>query len=115
MKIFTKRVYEQREPTDGLRILVDRLWPRGLSKSAANVDQWIPDIAPSDELRKWFGHDARRWPEFRRRYFAELDERRDTTTLIRQLANRGRATLLFAAKAERMNNAVALREYLLSE
>lgn len=108
-----KRVYESASSEDGMRILVDRLWPRGLRKEDAAVDRWLKEIAPSTELRQWFGHDPVRWPEFRRRYTAEL--RQHTTMLdeIRELAKQGTVTLVFGAHDEQHNNAVVLREVLL--
>lgn len=108
-----KRVYESTSSEDGMRILVDRLWPRGLRKEDAAVDRWLKEIAPSSELRQWFGHDPVRWPEFRRRYTAEL--RQHTTMLdeIRELAKQGTVTLVFGAHDEQHNNAVVLREVLL--
>jgi len=112
MRIKLKRIYDAPHKTDGTRILVDRIWPRGLSKSRAKVDLWIRDIAPSNELRRWFGHDPNKWGEFRRRYFKEL---RDNDAMVRTIhdeAARGPATLLFAAKDTQHNNAQALKEYL---
>jgi uncharacterized protein YeaO (DUF488 family) len=108
-----KRVYESTSSEDGMRILVDRFWPRGLRKKDAAVDRWLKEIAPSSELRQWFGHDPVRWPEFRRRYTAEL--RQHTTMLdeIRELAKQGTVTLVFGAHDEQHNNAVVLREVLL--
>ena len=108
-----KRVYESASSEDGMRILVDRLWPRGLRKEDAAVDRWLKEIAPSTELRQWFGHDPVRWPEFRRRYTAEL--RQHTTMLdeTRELAKQGTVTLVFGAHDEQHNNAVVLREVLL--
>lgn len=105
-----KRVYEPAQDGDGKRVLVDRLWPRGLSKEKAAVDRWEQALAPSDALRRWFAHDAKKWPEFRRRYFAELDDEPEGLDALR--AMRGRVTLLFAARDEEHNNAVALKEYL---
>ncbi|MEW5757347.1 MAG: DUF488 domain-containing protein [Pseudomonadota bacterium] len=112
MRISVKRVYETPGGADGTRVLVDRLWPRGLSKERAAIDHWFKDIAPSDELRKWFGHDPARWAEFRRRYYAELDEKQDALMPLRQLIGQGPVTLLFAARDDQHNNAVVLREYL---
>lgn len=112
MTIAVKRVYEPAAPEDGLRVLVDRLWPRGLSKEAAAVALWEKDAAPSDELRKWFHADPSQWAEFRRRYLAELREQRDR---LRELAERAAGetvTLLFASKDAEHNNAVVLAEYL---
>ncbi|HTQ31078.1 MAG TPA: DUF488 family protein [Opitutaceae bacterium] len=111
MKLAVKRVYEPAEAGDGRRLLVDRLWPRGLSKEKARVDAWLRDLAPSDALRRWFAHDPARWPEFKRRYFAELKER-DAAAIVREAAGSGRATLVFSARDGRRNNAVALKEFL---
>lgn len=108
-----KRAYEPRAAADGIRILVDRLWPRGLTKAAAAVDHWMRDLAPSTELRRWFGHDPSRWDEFRREYARELGARGDLLDEVRSLARRGRVTLLFGARDETHNDAVALREVLL--
>jgi uncharacterized protein YeaO (DUF488 family) len=107
-----KRVYEPPASVDGVRVLIDRLWPRGLTKEKAAVDHWMKDIAPSAELRKWFGHDPDRWTEFRRRYKEEL--RRHTALLdqIRDLASGGTVTLLFGARDEEHNDAVVLQEVL---
>jgi uncharacterized protein YeaO (DUF488 family) len=109
-----RRVYEPPPPADGYRVLVDRLWPRGLSKEAARIDAWLRDLAPSDELRRWFGHDPARWPAFCARYRAELraEPRR---SLLADLASRARAgpvTLLYAARDPARNNAVVLRDAL---
>ncbi len=108
-----KRVYEPAASEDGIRILVDRLWPRGLSKEKAAVDHWMKDIAPSAELRKWFGHDPDRWPEFRRRYMEELQQHTALLDEIRDLAGEQTVTLLFGAHDEQHNDAVVLREVLL--
>ncbi len=107
-----KRVYDPPASSDGIRLLVDRLWPRGLSKQQARIDGWIRDVAPSDGLRRWFGHDPSRWDEFRARYFAELDGKHDTWAPLLARARRRPITLLYAAKDEAHNNAVALKEYL---
>ena len=112
MSVQLKRVYEDPSPADGLRILVDRLWPRGLKKEDAALDRWDRDIAPSDALRKEFGHDHSRWAEFKARYFAELDANPEPVKRIADEARRGTVTLLFAARDTEKNNAVALREYL---
>ncbi len=109
-----KRVYEKPEKSDGLRILVDRLWPRGLSKEKSKVDLWLKDIAPSDELRKWFGHDPEKWDEFRRRYFKELKDKKDLVDLVIEKAH-GEVTLLYGTKEEKYNNAHALKEYIEKE
>lgn len=108
-----KRIYDDAIPEDGVRILVDRVWPRGVSKQQAKIDQWMKDIAPSRELRNWFKHDPDRWSEFKRRYFRELEEER--AELARQLIDLARArsvTLLYSAKDVEHNQAQALREYL---
>jgi uncharacterized protein YeaO (DUF488 family) len=111
--VHLKRVYEDASPEDGTRVLVDRLWPRGLSREAAKVDLWLKELAPSDKLRHWFNHDPERWPEFRKRYRAELAENsEDLETLRRLVAGKKPVTLLFAAKDTEHNNAVALKERL---
>ena len=110
--IHLKRVYEEPSKKDGVRILVERLWPRGLSKDRAAVDLWLKDVAPSPELRKWFNHDPEKWDEFQNRYFAELDEKLGAVQPILEAARRGKVTLLFAAHDTGHNNAVALKEYL---
>lgn len=112
MKLRIKRVYETPEKADGVRILVDRLWPRGLSRDKAAVDIWLKEIAPSTELRRWYGHQPGRWPEFRRRYFAELDRQPETVAELRGTLGKGSATLLYAARDTRHSHAQALLEYL---
>jgi uncharacterized protein YeaO (DUF488 family) len=114
MALKLKRVYEKPGASDGVRILVDRLWPRGVSKSNAKVDQWLKELAPSHELRKWFGHRPDRWKEFRTRYRRELasPERREMMAQLRQLASRKRVTLLFAAKDPEHCNATVLADLL---
>jgi len=112
MKIRTKRIYEEPGRSDGRRILIDRLWPRGLSKEAARVDFWAQLIAPSSELRRWYRHEHPKWQEFRRRYFAELDANPEGMAELRAQLGTGTVTLLFASKEEEFNNAAALREYL---
>jgi uncharacterized protein YeaO (DUF488 family) len=112
LDIQLKRAYEP-PAADGIRILVDRLWPRGLTKAAAAVDRWMRDLAPSTDLRRWFGHDPSRWDEFRREYARELRARGDLLEEVRSLARRGRVTLLFGARDETHNDAVVLREVLL--
>ena len=107
-QIRTKRVYDPPERRDGKRVLVDRLWPRGLKKEQAQIDLWLREAAPSNELRRWFGHDPMRWNEFRRRYAAELE--RNLQALAPLLDIRGTVTLLFAARDLEHNNAVALVE-----
>jgi uncharacterized protein YeaO (DUF488 family) len=112
VRVEIKRVYAAPAATDGVRVLVDRLWPRGVSKSRAALDKWLPDVAPSEVLRKWFGHDARRWREFRRRYRAELRANGAAVEQLRQLAAKKRVTLLYGAKDEHCNNAAVLAEFL---
>jgi uncharacterized protein YeaO (DUF488 family) len=107
-----KRVYDKPDRSDGERILVDRLWPRGLSKRTAAVETWMKELAPSDELRKWFGHDPARWREFRRRYLAELRGQRETLAAIARKAKRQSITLLFGARDTEHNNAVVLKELI---
>lgn len=108
-----KRAYEPAEPDDGTRILVDRLWPRGVSKAKAALDDWIKEVAPSTELRKWFGHDPTRWSEFQRRYRAELSGQSAALDRIRALAKAGVVTLVYGARDEQHNDAVVLRSVLL--
>ncbi len=110
-----KRAYLPPSPDDGIRVLVDRLWPRGLSKADAAIDHWLRDIAPSGELRRWFGHDVRRWDEFRRRYIAELSHHPDLWKGLQKLAQSGRVTLVFGARDELHNQAVVLRDLLSRE
>jgi uncharacterized protein YeaO (DUF488 family) len=107
-----KRVYDEPATEDGIRILVDRLWPRGIAKDMARIDEWLKEIAPSDELRKWFGHDPARWEEFRERYRRELEAKAEILDGLRKLAGEGTVTLLFAAKDEEHNNALVLKEIL---
>jgi len=107
-----KRVYEEAEKADGRRILVDRLWARGLSKEKAKVDVWIKEIAPSNDLRRWYGHDPDKWAEFKRRYAAELDAKPDIVGEIIEEVPAGVVTFLYSSKEEQLNNAVALREYI---
>ena len=107
------RAYEHAAPEDGTRILVDRLWPRGIKKQGARIDQWAKNIAPGTELRKWFGHEPTRWPEFRERYRAELRHHDEQLDQLRALARRGRITLVYAAHDEQHNHAVILRDILL--
>ena len=108
-----KRAYEPRAPSDGTRILIDRLWPRGVSKAAAALDQWARELAPSTGLRKWFGHDPARWQEFRRRYAAELREHGAALRALRDQARQGPVTLVYSAHDEAHNDAVVLRGILL--
>jgi uncharacterized protein YeaO (DUF488 family) len=108
-----KRVYETPSKTDGTRILVDRVWPRGLTKEKAHVDLWLKEVAPSNELRKWFAHDPAKWPEFKARYKAELKHNATQLALLKQAVVRGPATLLYGAKDTEHNEAIVL-QYLLS-
>jgi len=108
-----KRAYQPAAADDGARILVDRLWPRGLKKSDAAIDRWLKDIAPSTALRQWFAHDPARWPEFRRRYRSEIRRHPAQLAELRALARQGPVTLIFAARDERRNDAVVLRSVLL--
>lgn len=110
MKI--KRAYEPPAASDGKRILVDALWPRGISKEKLKLDDWLKDIAPSTKLRKWYGHDPDKWPEFRKRYAAELKDRSDAVETLRKLASHGTVTLVFSSREEKLNNAVALKELI---
>jgi uncharacterized protein YeaO (DUF488 family) len=108
-----KRAYDLPSAEDGTRILIDRLWPRGVKKSSAGIDRWVKDIAPSTALRKWFGHDPARWQEFRRRYAAEINDHADQLAELRAAAREGPITLVFAARDELHNDAVVLRDALL--
>jgi uncharacterized protein YeaO (DUF488 family) len=108
-----KRAYAPRSASDGTRILIDRLWPRGIAKANAGIDVWAKDIAPSTALRKWFGHDPARWQEFRRRYSEEIHRHNDRLDELRTLAAQGCITLVFAAHDETHNDAVVLRDILL--
>jgi len=110
--IRVKRAYEPASSDDGLRVLVDRLWPRGLSKEKAAIDVWLKEIAPSTDLRRWFGHDPARWAEFCDRYFAELAAMEEPVRFLRQKAAEGTVTLLYGARDAAHNNAVALKRYL---
>jgi uncharacterized protein YeaO (DUF488 family) len=112
MKLNLKRVYEDPSEEDGTRILVDRLWPRGLTKEKARVDLWFKELAPSTELRKWFAHDPAKWPEFKARYKAELKQSSPQITLLKQAIARGTATLLYGARDTEHNEAVVLQELL---
>lgn len=112
MSIVVKRVYVPAADTDGYRVLLDRLWPRGLKKADVAFNLWAKALAPSNELRKWFGHDPALWDEFRRRYAAELDEMADHWQPLAEQSRRQRVTLLFGARDEEHNNAVALKAYV---
>jgi uncharacterized protein YeaO (DUF488 family) len=110
--IHLKRVYEEPSTTDGLRVLVERLWPRGLTKERAAVDLWLKDVAPSPELRKWFGHDPARWEQFQERYRGELREKKDAVRLLKQKVKAGPVTLVYAARDEEHNGALVLERIL---
>lgn len=112
MRIKLKRAYEAPVKSDGKRILVERLWPRGLTREAAKLDDWFKEIAPSPELRKWYGHDPEKWPEFQKRYRAELTANKDAVARLRTLCEKGTVTFVYAAKDEERNSAVVLRSYL---
>ena len=112
LSLNTKRVYEKFSEDDGFRVLIDRLWPRGLNKKRAKIDYWAKEIAPSTELRKWFSHDPEKWSEFKKQYFKELGEHPQEISFIVKKADQGTVTLVFGSKEERFNNAVALMEYL---
>jgi uncharacterized protein YeaO (DUF488 family) len=107
-----KRAYDPASKTDGTRVLVERLWPRGLSKAKLRVDSWLKDVGPSTELRKWFSHDPEKWSRFRARYFRELDSQPSAWRPILSAARRGRVTLVYSSRDEQHNNAVALQDYL---
>jgi uncharacterized protein YeaO (DUF488 family) len=112
MTIQLKRAYEKPERADGTRILVDRLWPRGLTKEKAAIDLWLKELAPSTELRKWFGHDPRKWRGFRSRYRTELKQRRNQLELIKDKAKEGTVTLIYGARDQEHNEAVVLEQLL---
>ena len=107
-----KRVYDPAARTDGRRFLVERLWPRGVSKEQAAIELWLRDVAPSTELRKWYGHDPQRWPEFRRRYRKELDKKVELTALLRHVAAARTVTFVYAASDKQRNSAIVLKEFL---
>jgi uncharacterized protein YeaO (DUF488 family) len=112
MPVRVKRAYDPIGPIDGQRVLVDRLWPRGLKKESLGLHQWLKDAGPSDALRRWFGHKTPRWPEFRRRYFIELDAKPDVTQQLMKLMLTGPVTLVYSARDRDHNQAVALKDYL---
>lgn len=111
-RIRLKRAYEQPAPEDGLRVLVERLWPRGLSKQRAAVDLWIKEVAPSPELRRWFNHDPDRWDEFQKRYRAELQQNKEAVEALRQRCRAEIVTFVYAARDEQHNSALVLKGYL---
>jgi len=111
-----RRIYDQAEPGEGYRVLVDRLWPRGISKEKAGWDEWMRDVAPGNELRKWYGHDPSRWETFKERYRQELGNRHDLLLRLRDLERaHGTLTLLYSSTEQNINNAVALREFLMKQ
>lgn len=110
--IRVKRAYDDPSPDDGKRILVERLWPRGLTKQRAAIDLWLKDIAPSPALRKWYSHDPDKWPEFQQRYGKELRDNPDTLALLRRELRAGPATLIYAARDEERNSATVLKAFL---
>jgi uncharacterized protein YeaO (DUF488 family) len=108
-----KRIYESIKKDDGFRILIDGLWPRGISKKEAKIDLWLKEIGVSTELRKWFSHDPNKWNEFKRKFFEELDAKKDSVDILKKIVKeKNNVTLLYSSKEERYNNAVALCEYL---
>lgn len=111
MSISVKRVYESPASSDGKRVLVDRIWPRGMTKEKAKIDLWLKEVAPSTDLRKWFGHDPERWSEFRKRYRAEL-KNNPALAELRKMAHQGKLTLVYAARDEERNNALVLRDII---
>jgi uncharacterized protein YeaO (DUF488 family) len=115
LDIRTKRVYQPPDPHDGFRVLVDRIWPRGMAKEQIRADLWLPDVGPSTALRKWFAHDPSKWQEFKKRYFAELDKNPKSVHILLEAAAEGTLTLLFSARDAEHNQAIALKEYLLSK
>ncbi len=112
MKIRIKRVYEKADKADGIRILVDRLWPRGLTKERADIDLWLKEVAPTTELRKWFGHDPAKWKEFQKRYHQELRSNKEQIAVLKEQATKGIVTLVYGAKDEEHNEALVLKEWL---
>ena len=107
-----KRVYDKTAPEDGVRLLVERLWPRGIKKTDLRLDDWLKDVAPSAALRRWFSHYPKKWTEFQKRYFAELDSHPEACAPIHSAARHGRVTLVYSSHDTEHNNAVALKEYL---
>ena len=112
LAIRTKRVYDSPQETDGLRVLVDRLWARGVSKEKARIDLWLKNLAPSTELRRWYGHDPRKWGEFKARYAAELDQNRAEIEELVARVQAGQVTFVYSSAEQQRNNAVALKEYI---
>lgn len=112
--IKTRRIYDKPDADDGFRILVDRIWPRGVKKNDVKIDLWQKDIAPSNAIRKWFNHDQRKWDEFKSRYYEELKDKQEIVKLFLEKAEQVTITLLYSSKEEKYNNAIALKEYLQS-
>jgi uncharacterized protein YeaO (DUF488 family) len=115
MVIQLKRAYEQGSLEDGKRILVERLWPRGLKKEKAKIDVWLKDVAPSTELRKWYSHDPAKWLKFKQRYWKELESKKTILSSLNQETKQEKVTFIFSSKEEKLNNAVALKEYIETE
>lgn len=112
MPIFLKRAYEKSATEDGKRILVERLWPRGLKKTEAKIDEWLKDVAPSTELRQWYSHDPSKWIEFKKRYWKELETKKDVVLRLAKESKENKVTFVFGSKEEKLNNANALKEYV---
>jgi uncharacterized protein YeaO (DUF488 family) len=112
MLIQLKRAYEKADPSDGKRILVERLWPRGVKKEDAKIDEWLKDAAPSTELRKWYSHDPEKWMEFKKRYWKELELKMDMLSALCMENKDRKVTFIFGSKEEKLNNAAALKEYI---
>ena len=112
MTIFLKRAYEKPNAEDGKRILVERLWPRGLKKEEAKIYEWIKEVAPSTELRKWYSHDPAKWAEFKKRYWKELEAKKDVVLRLAKESKEDKVTFVFGSKEEKLNNANALKEYI---
>ncbi|MEO6843954.1 MAG: DUF488 domain-containing protein [Ginsengibacter sp.] len=112
MSIKIKRVYKKPEKADGFRVLVDRLWPRGLTKEKAAADLWLKDIAPSTELRKWFSHDPDKWPEFRKKYLGELKENKESVSILKDKIKKGAVTLLYGARDQVHNEALVIKDFI---
>ena len=111
-EISLKRAYEPASPADGARILVERLWPRGITRERAAIELWLKDVSPSPALREWYGHEPQKWPEFRRRYLQELKDNPEAVAELRKRVKQGRVTFVYAAKDEERNSARVLKEYL---
>ena len=113
--IKTRRIYDKPEADDGFRILVDRIWPRGLKKNDVKIDLWQKDIAPSNAIRKWFNHDQRKWDKFKSNYYEELKHKQELVKILLEKAEKGTITLFYSSKEEKYNNAIALKEFLQSK